>query len=85
MCKRAKFKADMMCQNEIAPSAIQHLSPEHLEFYQRHSTNLLLETGEVRKASRLKLLWKELPSTRELKRSAICDLHLKEPPTVGGI
>ena len=72
-----KEKAPGVFRNDIAPDAIAHLTEEHLEFYQKHSTNLLLETGEVRKASRLKMLWKELPGTRELKRSAIADLKMQ--------
>ena len=65
-------------KDEIVPKATAHLTPAHLDFYRRVSTNLLLETGEVRKASRLKMLWKELPTTREAKRSAISNLTLKQ-------
>ena len=65
-------------KDEIVPRATAHLTPAHLDFYRRMSTNLLLETGEVRKASRLKMLWKELPTTREAKRSAISNLTLKQ-------
>ena len=65
-------------KDELMPQTLSHLKDTDLDFYRHHSTNCLLETGQVRQGSKLKSLWQDLPSTREARKTAVCDLTLDD-------
>ncbi len=62
--------------SELVPEVLNHLNEEDMNFFNHWSRLNSLESGEARKASRLKSLWCVTPQQRELQGQAIAGLTL---------
>ena len=62
--------------SELVPEVLGHLTETDMTFFDKWSKMNSLETGEARKASKLKSLWCMTPNQREIQGQAISDLTI---------
>ena len=63
--------------HELVPQTTQHLNEKELRFFETHSSMAQLERKEAMKFSRIKSLWCNTPTERELMGNAIANLELQ--------
>ena len=63
--------------HELVPQSTQHLNEKELDFFATHSSMAQLERKEATKFNRIKSLWCDTPTQREVMGNAIAELKIE--------